>query len=112
VFDNEELLCAIYEFSAGSWDGLVIIDPLDEKHPQPSRLRNAGSKSCCFGFCMSDRRTHGHPDETEPAFIGFPVALGGAKAETMEAKHYALLADILRSVGTSSHFFSSSASAE
>jgi hypothetical protein len=86
LFDSEELFCAIWEFRAGN----ASIDLLDEKYRRPSRLRNARSKSRRFSFCICDRGTRDHPYETEPAFIGFPVALRRAKAETTQAGHHSL----------------------
>jgi hypothetical protein len=92
LFDSEELLITMREFGAGiSWGGGAVIKLLDKKYPRPSRLRNAGTKSCSFGFCIFDRGTHDHPDETQSALIRFPVALCRAKVEPVEAKHYALL---------------------
>jgi hypothetical protein len=88
VFDRAEVVVTTSERGAIVWGGLPAVVAADEKYPRPSRLGNAGSKSCRFSLRICDRGTHDHLDPTKPPLIGFPVALRRAKAETTKAGHH------------------------
>jgi hypothetical protein len=80
LFDSKEAAVTSPKRGAAQCGGLRVIDLLDEKYRRPPRLRNLGSNSFGFSFSIRDGRADDSPDEIEPVFIGFPVALRRAKS--------------------------------
>jgi hypothetical protein len=98
TFGGDDVLLKSSELSAASRIGPANF--YEEKYSRPSRLRNAGSKSFGFGFCICDRRMHNSPNLREPAFIGFSVALRRPKVEEAEARHCFLPQNIVTAMST------------
>jgi hypothetical protein len=86
-FPSQKTLFNIVEFGAMTRVGITILDLRKEGRHRTSRLCDAGSKSCYFGFRALDRRTHGFLNERGPAAVGCPVAIGRTKRKKPEDVH-------------------------